>query len=148
MVSTEDIFSITDNVFLTMVEQHVEVVEDAKLTPEQDPIAGCIQISGEWTGAVIVQTTNQLASQVASNMLALGDTPADMTDCQDTMAELTNMIGGNIKSLVPGPSALSLPSVTTGKDFDIRVFGTKTENTVSMNCGGQLLRVVLCRGEQ
>ncbi len=148
MVSTEDIFAITDNVFSTMVDSRVEVIEDSSLSSEQNPITGCVQIAGAWTGAVMVQTTSELASKVACKMLALEQNSANLTDCQDSIAELTNMIGGNIKSLVPGPSVLSLPSVTTGKDFDIRVFGTTTENSLCMNCEGQLLRVVLCRGDR
>jgi chemotaxis protein CheX len=147
MVSTDDIYAITENVFTTMIESHLEIVEDSALTLDQSPITGCVQIAGQWTGAVMVQTTNELASKVACKMLALPDDTANFTDCQDSIAELTTMIGGNIKSLVPGPSILSLPSVTTGKNFDIRVFGTVTENSVCMSCDGQLLRVVLCRGE-
>jgi chemotaxis protein CheX len=35
-------------------------------------------------------------------------------DVADAVGELANMIGGNIKSLLPGPSALTLPLVRLG----------------------------------
>jgi chemotaxis protein CheX len=37
--------------------------------------------------------------------------PADITDA---VGELVNIIGGSVKSLMPQPTVLSLPSVRTG----------------------------------
>ncbi len=37
------------------------------------------------------------------------------------VAELTNIVGGGIKSLLPSPSVLSLPTVTQGTDFHLHV---------------------------
>jgi len=109
-------------------------------------VAGCIQIAGAWTGAVIVYTSARLANEAASKMLAIPAEKIEEEDIQDALAELTNMVGGNIKSLVPGPSLLGLPSVTTGQDLNIRVYGTRVENHVHMQCNGETLNVVLCRG--
>jgi chemotaxis protein CheX len=146
MISNDDIFCITENVFSTMIERSIEVSQDHALTADQNPITGCVQIAGQWNGAVMIQTTDALARKVASTMLAMEEGEVNATDCEDSIAELTNMIGGNIKSLVEGPSILSLPSVTTGKDFDIRVFGTTTVNSMCINCEGEILRVLLCQG--
>src|SRR3546814_11558410 len=45
-------------------------------------------------------------------MLAMSEiTPEDVTDA---IGELVNMIGGNVKSLMPEPSILSLPMVAAG----------------------------------
>ncbi len=146
MITTDEIVTITDNVFVTMLGSSVALADESDHLAEHSPITGCVQISGEWTGAVMVQTSGKLAQQAAAKMLALEETAVVKDDCQDTLAELANMIGGNIKSLVPGPSTLSLPTVTSGKEFDIRIFGTVIENTIPMLCEGQQLRVVVCRG--
>lgn len=148
MISNEAILAVTENVFTTMIGSHIELDTDKSHLSEHSPITGCVQIAGEWTGAVMVQTTGQFATHAASKMLAMDEADVQKVDCQDTMAEIANMIGGNIKSLVPGPSILSLPTVTMGEDFDIRVFGTKVENSVAMVANGQQLRVVVCRGGQ
>ncbi len=146
MISSEEILSITENVFTTMIGCPVELGADSEALAEQSPVTGCVQISGQWTGAVLVQTTGKLASYAASQMFAISEAEVEKGECQDTMAELANMIGGNIKSLVPGPSNLSLPTVTIGKEFDIRIFGTKVESVVPMRCNGQQLRVIVCCG--
>ncbi|MEZ6137875.1 MAG: chemotaxis protein CheX [Pirellulaceae bacterium] len=147
MVTNEDIVSITENVFSTMVGSGVEVASESVSLAEADPFTGCVHISGEWTGAVLVQTSGDLARHAASSLLAMDEEALQLADCQDAIAELANMIGGNIKSLVPGPSALSLPTVTSGKEFDIRIFGTQIENEIAMQCNGQQLRVVVCRAD-
>ena len=43
-----------------------------------------------------------------------GSAPDVVTDAEvvDALGELTNMIGGNVKSLLPAPSQLSLPMVS------------------------------------
>jgi len=50
-------------------------------------------------------------------MLGLVDSAAGTPDedVADAVGELVNMIGGNVKSLMPGPSVLSLPVVAAGR---------------------------------
>jgi chemotaxis protein CheX len=45
-------------------------------------------------------------------------------DVRDTMGELANMLGGNLKSLLPRGVVLSMPSVVAG-DYSLRVCGGK-----------------------
>lgn len=148
MVSSNDIYAITQNVFTTMIDSRVSIEEQDRLTIDQHPIAGFVQIAGKWTGAVLVQTTRELAARLAEKMLALEGKVADSIDCHDSIAELTNMIGGNIKGLVPGPCVLSLPCVTSGPDFDMHALDADTESSLSMSCEGQFLRVVLFCGKK
>ncbi len=143
MISTDDIHAITGNVFTTMLDFELEAAGDVEASDGSEPITGCVQISGEWNGAVMVEMNAALASDAARKMLAIDEAEVELIDCQDTIAELTNMIGGNIKSLLPGPSSLSLPSVTTGNASEIRVVGTVEENSVPFLCNNQQVRVVL-----
>lgn len=148
MISTDEILTVTENVFTTMIGSPVELDTETSNLAEHSPITGLVHIAGKWSGAVMVQTTGQFATIAASRMLAIDEADVQKADHQDTMAEIANMIGGNIKSLVPGPSVLSLPTVTTGDDFDIRIFGTHVVNTVAMIADGQQLRVVVSQGDQ
>ncbi len=145
MVSTEDIHTITSSVCTMMLDVDIEPAEAFELTHRDDHITGCVQISGTWNGVVMLRTTNAFVSRAACKMLALDEAELELSDRQDTIAELTNMIGGNIKSLVPGPSFLSLPSVTIGKEFDIRVYGTVSETEVPVRCFGEQLCIQVYR---
>jgi chemotaxis protein CheX len=44
-------------------------------------------------------------------------------DVRDTMGELANMLGGNLKSVLPRGVVLSMPSVVEGSDYSLRVCG-------------------------
>jgi chemotaxis protein CheX len=85
--------------------------------PPPDPdakelLSACIRISGAWSGAVVARVSFDLARRTSAIMLAqpLADTTID--DARDCLGELVNMFGGNLKALLPGPSWLSLPTVT------------------------------------
>jgi len=150
MVSRDDILVITQNVCTTMLELAVVLAEACAPPADPDGVCGCIEISGRWKGTVTVQATGQFASLAASRMLAMEPDQVVWIDCHDAIAELTNMIGGNIKSLVPGPSKLSLPSVTVGNHAvagnrlrtPVRMSAV-TELTVSLYCHDQYLRIIL-----
>jgi chemotaxis protein CheX len=80
-----------------------------------DPaVAACVSITGGWSGHVVFACSLP-ASRTAAALLLL--TPEDQladADIADAVGELANMIGGNIKSLLPGPSVLTLPLVNIG----------------------------------
>jgi chemotaxis protein CheX len=62
---------------------------------------------------------------------------ATIAQAQDAIAELVNMTGGNLKGLVPEPSQLSLPSVTTGSDLAHRMPGSRLVDAVAFACDGE-----------
>jgi chemotaxis protein CheX len=78
--------------------------------PSQD-VSAAVSVTGAWRGHVVVACSAE-ASRHATGAL-LGVELADVTpeDITDAVGELANIIGGNVKSLLPEPSALSLPHV-------------------------------------
>lgn len=87
-------------------------------------IAGVVQISGQWDGAVAVQCTDALARRVTTAMMGIPDAFITRTDIQDTLGELANMTGGNFKALLPAGCVLGLPVVVEGDDFRMRLPGS------------------------
>jgi hypothetical protein len=55
------------------------------------------------------------------------------------------MTGGNLKSLLPEPCRLSLPTVVEGIDLSTRLHGGEQVTCVSFECGGAPLVVRLLR---
>ncbi|WP_300682345.1 chemotaxis protein CheX [Nocardioides sp.] len=79
--------------------------------------SAAVSTTGGWDATVTVELSADLAYVVTRVMMAL---PTDVesvddADVADAVGELVNMIGGNIKSLMPGPSVLSLPAVAAGR---------------------------------
>lgn len=77
--------------------------------------SAAVSVHGGWTGTVTVELSSSVAQSLTRLMLAMEDEPLDDAEVADAVGELVNMIGGNIKSLMPGPSALTLPVVAAGR---------------------------------
>ncbi len=143
MITNEDIVTIVQSILATTLELESFGCERTDVSNSNGNISGCIQISGEWQGAVVIRSPESLAKTVASRFFELD--PADLSedDLRDAFAELTNMIGGNIKGQVPCPSFLSIPSVTTGQDFDFHLSHAVLVRDLDVQCEGENLRIMM-----
>ncbi|MDF2446882.1 MAG: hypothetical protein K0S46_2118 [Moraxellaceae bacterium] len=71
--------------------------------------ASSISIEGAWNGAVIVACSRQLARQAAATMYCCPVSEIDDANWRDTLNEVANIMGGNLKAKLPSPSSLGLP---------------------------------------
>ena len=137
----EQIVGITQDVWGSFTGKAIQVAGDEVLPDGGHVTVGCVAVTGDWQGWVLLACPTQLARTAASAMF---DLPAEkLTDEEvaDALGELTNMIAGNIKSLMPGPSRLSMPAVTVGASYTRRMPRAVLVNTVSLACEGVLLTV-------
>ena len=79
---------------------------------DDDTVEASVAVSGAWNGVVGVVLPQPAARAVTCTMLEATEVTHD--DITDAVGELANMVGGNIKSLLPSPSQLALPRVTYG----------------------------------
>lgn len=75
--------------------------------------SAAVTVTGAWAGMVSIELPTSVAEEVCRRMLGVEETHDE--DVADAVGELVNMIGGNVKSLMPGPSVLSLPVVAAGR---------------------------------
>lgn len=78
--------------------------------------ASCVHISGAWEGAVVLQLSPEAATTCTAAMFDCPPAAVSDTDVRDAAAELANMVGGNVKSLLAEPSRLSLPTILSAED--------------------------------
>jgi chemotaxis protein CheX len=93
------------------------VGEDEVLVPlpgefGTDPVSSWVDITGPWTGTVVLTCDRSTAEQLTRALLA-EHAPAvlDDEDVADALGELANVVGGNVKAVLPGTSVLGLPEV-------------------------------------
>ena len=77
---------------------------------------GSVGITGAWRGTVVMQCSPALVRHVAGIMFGLAPDTTTLAHVQDAMGEITNMIGGNLKALLPEPCQLSFPQVLAGTE--------------------------------
>ena len=80
--------------------------------PPDDALSSWVAVAGPWTGTVVLTCARATAEQLARELLKEHAPPViDDEDIADALGELANVVGGNVKAVLPGPSALGLPEV-------------------------------------
>lgn len=86
--------------------------------PGVDWLVGCVQITGTWRGTVTMACPPQLMDRVTARIHGVPEEQVTAELRADMVRELVNMLGGNLKALLPPPCYLSLPAVSVGGGFD------------------------------
>jgi chemotaxis protein CheX len=77
-----------------------------------DVLSSWVDIVGPWTGSVVLTTGRETAAELTRALLGESAPPElEDEDVSDAFGEIANVVGGNVKAALPGPSALSLPDV-------------------------------------
>lgn len=144
MAFTQHIQQLTAMIWNSILQLPVEPVDpDAPAFEDPRMMAACVQITGAWEGAVSLAAGESFATHAASIMFGLAEADVKMAERQDALGELANMIGGNVKALLPEPCALSLPSVVEGSEYSLRIPRSKLVTSVALSCEGRDIRVAL-----
>lgn len=115
----------TEEVFATMLNLEVKAGEAIVEKEEATPVSGVVSVvglAGAWVGSGSLSCSAQSASKLASLLLmtAYDDVTEDVLD---SVAEITNMIIGNVKTRIEerlGPMGQSTPTVIYGRNFQTR----------------------------
>jgi chemotaxis protein CheX len=92
---------------------------------------GAVTVSGTWNGAILVELPEQMDVIISAAMFQLPIDEIGRSEIDDAVGELANMVGGSVKSLMPEPSRLSLPTVVTGQALRLTVPGAALAERVT-----------------
>jgi chemotaxis protein CheX len=112
LLTNESIADLTQQIWDALLPD-----DGAPLLPGDLPggeVVAVAEISGEWNGVVCLSCSPRAARHAAAAMFEMADEELTADEITDAVGELVNVVGGNIKSLVPGPTVLSLPQVSEG----------------------------------
>ena len=111
---TEDVVTeITSSVWKAFMPESDEVIP-VPMVPSDASLTGTVFISGQWNGLVSLTCSSVAASWVAALMFDVEIEEVGAADVLDAVGEMVNIVGGNLKGMLPSPTGLSLPSVTDG----------------------------------
>jgi chemotaxis protein CheX len=126
-VLVRSVTEATSEVFSMMLDMQVQVsgvVGDARLSA--NGLISLVGITGEWGGSGVFCCSPLLASLISSRMLGTEPDPTRPVideEVLDAVAEITNMMIGNVKNglePITGPLAISVPTVIHGRNFEFR----------------------------
>ena len=113
LIDEATVEAIAQEAWIALVgEDEVLLPVPADLPPAV--VSSWVDIVGPWTGTVVLTAGRETAAELTRALLGEA-TPAELEqeDVDDAFGEIANVVGGNVKAALPGPSGLSLPDVGT-----------------------------------
>jgi chemotaxis protein CheX len=111
LIDEATVLSIAEDAWLALVGEDEVLVPLAQPLPA-DVLSSWVDVVGPWTGSVVLTTSRQTAAELCRALL--GDYAPELLDYEDVadaFGEIANVVGGNVKAALPGPSGLGLPEV-------------------------------------
>ena len=121
---------VNENDLAEMVEQVWQSYLDPEgLSPllltydENQPteVHSSVAITGSWTGHLVYASSTAAARRAAAAFLAIEMDEVSQEDTSDTLGELANIVGGNVKAMLPPGALLSLPEVVLTPESTARI---------------------------
>lgn len=113
-IGITEVLGIASDVWLALIGEAALPSSVAPPPMPDDAVRASVTIEGPWRGRLQITCPPLTASELSNAVLGQDPgTPVDAEDVIDVLGELANVVGGAVKSLLPGSSALGLPSVST-----------------------------------
>lgn len=138
-----DVDQIVATLFLSMLATEVSPAQEDPPRGE-DVITSVMPFAGTWKGDLVLECHWPQARRFAQRFLQTEEIDEFSEDIPSTIAELANIIAGNLKSVLPPGVSIGTPSIIQGKDYTVRVCGGKTicHRAFATDAGGFLLRLI------
>ena len=137
-------------VFETMLNLPLEVEPSVMRTliePETfHGVVALVGVAGSWTGTGHISCSPHFAQKVAGALL-MTEYDAVNEDVLDAVAEVANMIVGNVKTIFEeklGPLGLTVPTVIYGRNYQTRSAGVKDWVRVRLRSGDENMDINFC----
>jgi chemotaxis protein CheX len=142
--------SATNEVFSTMLGVEItssEVLGQQTVTASSaGGVISVIGLAGNWAGTGGLSCTARFACKLSSQFL-MTELPSVDEEVLDAVAEITNMIIGNVKTKLEqkvGEMGLSTPTVIFGHNFQARSARVQDWTVVRFTCGEDQICVQVC----
>ncbi len=125
-----NVIKTVQDVFATMLSLEIETVNESdEIKSEEMSIVGSVNFAGHMCGVFHIHVQRAFALLMTSAMLGMeADEIEGEDEIRDVICEVTNIVGGNLKSFFNDSGfycALSTPSITSGDDFIIESLNTE-----------------------
>lgn len=145
----EQVQAATRDVFATMLDLSLETGEPRLTERDPEPADGVVSFigfAGEWVGTGSISCGTAIACKIADRLLMCDHSAVD-DEVLDAVAEVTNMIIGNLKTALEeefGSMSLSIPTVIYGRNFTTKTMGRNEWTLVPFTAEGEKFEVQVC----
>ncbi len=138
--------SATQDVFSTMLglEMAAGEMETGDTTSRQRTgVVALLGFAGDWIGSGALCCEGRFGCRMAAQLL-MSEYDSVNEEVLDAIAEVANMIIGNVKTVLEqrlGAMGLSTPTVIYGRNFETRNVGSREWVSVPFTCGEDTMAV-------
>ncbi|HEU4347845.1 MAG TPA: chemotaxis protein CheX [Actinoplanes sp.] len=112
VVNEDDLAEMVEQVWVSYLDpEGVSPLIPTGDDRQPSEVHSSVSISGTWTGHVVYASSTGAARKAAAAFLAMDSGEVSEEDLSDVLGELANIVGGNIKAMLPPGCLLSLPQV-------------------------------------
>jgi chemotaxis protein CheX len=111
-VSSNDLAEMVEQVWLSYLDPEgvSPLIENGNDAQPSD-VHSSVSITGSWHGHVVYASSTAAARRAAAAFLAVEPDEVSPEDLSDVLGEIANIVGGNVKAMLPPGAQLSLPQV-------------------------------------
>jgi chemotaxis protein CheX len=112
VVNENDLAEMVEQIWVSYLDPsgvHPLIPTDDDGQPSE--VHSSVSITGSWTGHVVYASSTAAARRAAAAFLAMEPDEVGTEDLSDVLGELANIVGGNLKAMLPPGALLSLPQV-------------------------------------
>ncbi|MET0495671.1 MAG: chemotaxis protein CheX [Actinoplanes sp.] len=117
VVTEGDLAEMVEQVWVSYLDPEginpLVITGDAKQPSE---VHSTVSITGSWHGHLVYASSKTAAQRAAAAFLAMEPDEVGQEDISDVLGELANIVGGNVKAMLPAGCFLSLPTVVLAPD--------------------------------
>jgi len=135
-----------NEVFDTMLSMNIELADEGmQVSVSGERIVGSVGFAGKAVGSVSIHVNEAFARSITAAMLGMEEDEIDGDEeVHDVIGELSNMVGGDLKSRLCDKGLdceLSIPSITRGSDFRTETKGWERHESLVFSYQDQVALV-------
>ena len=139
----EQIRSVVRSVWSTQLGLEIRSVHEAFSRSSMETLTAAIHIAGDFHGGIRMECSRALIRRAGAIMFSLPEGELQQEDERDVIGELTNVVAGNIKALIPGSNAVSLPTIIEGTDYQVSSVDVRSADEFHFTLDGEPMVVTL-----
>ncbi|QZN86166.1 chemotaxis protein CheX [Cellulomonas sp. C5510] len=115
-VEHDQVYAIAEEVFAAMIDGEPGYLRpwEGDVPVPAEPLVAWVDVRGELAGRAAVTTDVPTAHELTRALLGMAaGEPVGPEDLVDAFGEVANVVGGNVKALLPSQGTLTLPEVAT-----------------------------------
>lgn len=139
---SSEVVQLTRQAWSTVTGDELAPIDGGRPFREGD-IWSTIVIQGEMECGVMLCCSEDLARHLTGQMLGMSPEEITPEDTFDAIGEMVNIVGGNLKEVVPGATKLSLPCVSKGNGIFERPIAHASSSCQVFKVNDELLEVIV-----